>query len=321
MEIKGLKIRIKNFPVSFFSVVMGLAGFNIALYKMQELFAVELWAVYFSYFLFGIFSLISFFYITKALKFPYEIKKEWNNPIKLSFFPTISISLLLLAIVFLEGGFGVFSRYLLVIGFVMHLIFTLAIVRKWVLHLHFKVSHMNPSWFIPAVGNILVPVAGVDHFSNEISWFFFSIGLFFWIILLVIFFNRIFFHEPLPEKLLPTLFILIAPPAVGFISYLKLVEEIDQFAKILYYFALFLTVLIFFHYKAFSNINFYLSWWAYSFPIAAITIASFLMYHTTGFYIIQWITMVLFVFLSLLILVLLIRTIYAIIKMHICIEE
>ena len=37
---------------------------------------------------------------------------------------------------------------------------------------------------------------------------------------------------PLPERLLPTVFILIAPPAVGFIAYVRLTGGVDVFAQI-----------------------------------------------------------------------------------------
>jgi tellurite resistance protein len=36
------------------------------------------------------------------------------------------------------------------------------------------------------------------------------------------------------------LFILLAPPSVGFISYIGMVGELDVFARIIYYMALFL---------------------------------------------------------------------------------
>ena len=49
----------------------------------------------------------------------------------------------------------------------------------------------------------------------------------FWIVLIAIVFYRIFFHEPNPARLLPTLFILLALPAVGFIAYGALVAQLD----------------------------------------------------------------------------------------------
>ena len=45
-----------------------------------------------------------------------------------------------------------------------------------------RLIRTNP-WFIPVVGNIIVPIAGVDDAPAEVSWFFFSFGLIFWIAL------------------------------------------------------------------------------------------------------------------------------------------
>ena len=111
---------------------------------------------------------------------------------------------------------------------------------------------------------------------------FFSIGLLFWLVLFTIIVYRMIFHHPLPDKLLPTLFILIAPPAVGFVSYLKLAGGLDGFARVLYFSALFLTLLLFLQIPRFLRLPFYLSWWAYSFPLAAMTVATLLMHSLTA---------------------------------------
>ena len=313
--------KIKYFPVSFFSVILGMAGLAIASQKTETILKVPLnlsqYILIATVILFVIFSLI---YLIKMIKFTNEVKMEFNHPIKLSFFPTFSISLLLLSIAYLSVN-PVISKYLWISGMAIHFILTIMIISILIQHNKFEIKQMNPSWLIPAVGNILVPVAGVSHFSPEISWFFFSIGFIFWIILLIIFFNRIIFHSPLPNKLLPTLFILIAPPAVGFISFVKLTGGINEFGKILYYFALFLVFLLFAQLKLFYKIKFYLSWWAYSFPIAAITIATILMFHETRVILFKYISLTLFTLLCLVISVLLIKTTILIFKREICIEE
>lgn len=68
---------------------------------------------------------------------------------------------------------------------------------------------------------------------KEINWMFFGFGALFSIIYMTIFFNRSVFHPPLPVQLLPTYFILMAPPAIGFVSYIKISESADTFAYIL----------------------------------------------------------------------------------------
>ena len=87
--------------------------------------------------------------------------------------------------------------------------------------------HSNPAWFIPIVGNLIVPIAGVGIWDNTILIFYFSIGIFFWIILFAIILNRVIFHNPFAPKFMPTLFILIAPPSIGFLSYMKLTTNLD----------------------------------------------------------------------------------------------
>ncbi len=313
--------RLQHMPISFFAMVMGMAGLSIGWEKASEIF--EFSSVIYNILLMitlTIFVVLSIMYIYKAIFFNQSLVKEWSNPIKINFIPTISISLLLFAIAFLKTSHQV-SLLFWTIGCSLHLIITLHVVNSWLHHEHYEVHHMNPAWFIPAVGNVVVPLAGVPLGHSDISWFFFSIGLFFWIILLVIVFNRIIFHQPLPQKLLPTFFILIAPPAVGFLSYIKLSGTLDTFALLLYNFALFLTLLLFSQLPRFIGLPFFMSWWAYSFPLAAISIASMVMSHITGHLFYGYLGLSLLIILSVLIAVLLIKTVKAARLGNICKQE
>ncbi|HSQ07399.1 MAG TPA: SLAC1 anion channel family protein [Chromatiaceae bacterium] len=152
----------------------------------------------------------------------------------------------------------------------------------WIHHEHFDIQHLNPAWFMPIVGNVLVPLVGVPLGFIEVSWFFFSIGILFWLILFVIVLYWVLFHAPLAERLMPTLFILIAPPAVGFAACVQLTGGLDPFARVLYYSGLFLTLLLATQVGRFLRVPFSLSAWAYAFPLAAMTIATLGIYRQTG---------------------------------------
>jgi tellurite resistance protein len=141
---------------------------------------------------------------------------------------------------------------------------------------------MNPAWFIPVVGNILIPVAGVEYLPQAFSFFYFAVGFFFWIILFAIFLNRAIFHHQLPQKFIPTLFILIAPPAIGFISYIRITQSWDSFAVFMLFMAYFFVALLLFLYKSFRSLQFFISWWAFTFPLMAITIASVVAYQVSN---------------------------------------
>ena len=320
-SMANLQSRVTHFPISFFSMVMGLAGLTIAWQKAQHVFDVDL-SINLSLLVFtgSVFVVLVLLYTAKYITNYEAVLKEFKNPIKLHFFPTISISLLLISIAFLQFDQSM-SLPIWLAGSIIHLLFTLYVVNAWIHHEHFEVQHLNPAWFIPAVGNVLVPVAGVQLGYIEISWFFFSIGMLFWMVLLTIIFNRIMFHNPMQDKLIPTLFILIAPPAVGFIAYMKLAGELDAFARILYFAGLFLTMLMLIQVKRFAKLQFFLSWWAYSFPLAAITIASFVMYELTHILAYQYIAGALLVLLTAVVMFLLFKTAVAVKGHKICIEE
>lgn len=275
--------RLANFPVAFFASVMGLSGLTLAWMKAGHVLALGdsplppalalLSAVAFAVLL-GV-------YAAKIVLRGAQVAEEYHHPVRLHFLPTISISILLLSIVAL-GVWPSAAAPLFFVGAPLHLAMTLLVLNSWFSRDHFQTAHLSPAWFIPIVGNVLVPLSGVPLGYVELSWFFFAIGIVFWLVLFAIIINRVLFHNPLPERLAPTLFILIAPPAVGFLSYVKLTGGVDAAARILYYFALFMTLFLLTQGPRLLRARFYLSWWAYSFPLAAITVASLTMYEKIG---------------------------------------
>jgi tellurite resistance protein len=314
--------RLEHMPVSLFSTVMGLAGTTIAVEKAEQVLG---WPVGASVALLAftalVFSLISLAYLAKFVLHRQHVVAEFNHPIRMSFFPTMSIGMLLLAIAAM-GHFPQASLVLWATGASVQLIFTLAILSNWMHHEKFQVQHSNPAWFIPIVGNILVPIAGMPLGFPEVSWFYFSVGLMMWTPLLAVLLNRFFFHPMLPGKLLPTLFILIAPPAVGFVAWVKLHHgAIDDAARIFYYFALFTTLLLFFQAKHFVKLSFALPWWAYSFPLAAMTIASTVMLEKVGGTFFAVLVPALLALLVALVTMLIIRTVLAMLRGQICVPE
>ena len=63
---------------------------------------------------------------------------------------------------------------------------------------------------------------------------------------------------------------------------MALSDQVDAFARVLYFTALFLTLLLASNAARFIRLPFFLSAWAYSFPLAAMTIATFEMHARSG---------------------------------------
>lgn len=272
--------RLQFFPVMMFAIVMGLSGLTIAWQKAGAWLGMPKGiGEYLLYLDTAVFAAIALTYIVKLFVYPQEVIKEWHHPVRINFFAAISISLLMLAIIYKEE-YRQAASYVWYAGTAMHTFLTLYTISIWI-NRNQEINHSNPAWFIPIVGNLLVPVGGVGFASTHVLMYYFSIGLFFWISLFAVLFNRIVFHHQLAQKFMPTLFIFLAPPAVAFIAYFKLFHQVDTFAMILFNIGVFFALLLLFMYRSFIGLKFFISWWAFVFPVAAMAIAAMLMYRVT----------------------------------------
>jgi tellurite resistance protein len=115
-----MKERLQYFPVTLFSVIMGLSGLTIVfskLYHMQ-------WMpdYFYNTLLFFTSGLFMFFLVTyglKAVKYFDEVKSDFNHRIRINFFSAISISFLLLSIAFI-AYWPFLSMFLWWVGVILH---------------------------------------------------------------------------------------------------------------------------------------------------------------------------------------------------------
>lgn len=314
-------IRIAHYPITFFAIGMGLMGLTLALRGAEHVFdlpnrispgilivsVVTLAAVALGYFI-------------KALAYPGEVRAEWNHPVRIAFFPAISISLLLLSAALLEP-MSQLAHGVWLVGTMLQGVLALSVISAWIGHRAFLPAQLTPAWFIPAVGNVVVPLAGAKLGYTEISWLFFSGGLIFWAVLLTLVINRLMFHDPLPGKMVPTLMILVAPPAVAFTAWLRLSGEVGPFGHFLLSVAYVFALIVGTQVAKFRSMPFALSWWALSFPLAALTIASFGYAEVAGSAAHLWIGAGLLALLVAVVVGLILRTVLAIFAGTICVPE
>ncbi len=312
--------RLRFFPITLFAVIMGFSGLAICYQKASEIFGItDIVGNGLATIDLLLFALIFGTYMLKWIKYPSEVKEEFMHPIRLNFFAAISISMLLLAIVF-HPIFSPLAQALFWVGVAVHTFLTFYTISFWINH-NFEITHSNPAWFIPIVGNVLIPVSGSGFADPAFLMFYFSLGMLFWIVLFTVIFYRIIFHNQLAQKFIPTLFILIAPPAVGFIAYIKVGGTFDMFAHFLLNIALFFTFLLFFMFKNFTKLKFFISWWAFTFPLAAITIASMLAYHLSGFLTYKIFSVFFLAVTTVVVSIVAVRTVEHMIKKEVCVQE
>jgi len=275
---------IDALPIGAFAMVMGLSGLALVWGKLANLGwmpgLAEPLAMAFAVIDGLVFVLLLILYIKKWAGNHQRVYEEWQHPVKSSFFAAVSVSFALLATVAL-GAFAPLALPLWVIGAVLQVIAMTMVLNAWIHRESLQPPHATPVWFIPAVANVILPLAGVRLGFVEISWWFFAVGILFWLVLLTVVLQRLLFVQPpLPERLVPTLCILLAPPAVGFLSWLQLSGQhpgsvqLDAMGHILFGIAVFFALFLFTQVHRFLRLSFYVSWWAFSFPSAAFTNAA-----------------------------------------------
>jgi tellurite resistance protein len=273
----------QRLPLASFTMVMGLTGLALVWGRMSRLgwmpeFSGHV-ALGVSLLAFFVFLILFVFYLRKWLRDPAAVRAEWLHPVKSSFFATISVSFALLATVAL-GQFAPLAKPLWIVGALLQLLVMVLVLNAWVHRETLQPAHASPVWFIPAVANVVIPLAGVPLGYLEISWWFFAVGILFWGVLLTLVLARLLFVQPaFPEQLVPTLCIFLAPPAVGFISWVLLTQQfadgrsLDVIGQLLFGLAIFFALFLLSQVHRFARIPFYMSWWAFSFPTAAFATA------------------------------------------------
>ncbi|MCG5529007.1 MULTISPECIES: SLAC1 anion channel family protein [Halorhodospira] len=280
---ENARVSLAHLPLPLFAATMGLAGLAMVWNESHSLWGWPAWVAE----AVVVLAVISFVamaagYALKAALHPSAAWGEVTHPVRLNFLPAVSISLILLGIVTESEPL---STALWGSGALLHLILMLAIVTSW-MQRQLELGTLNPVWFIPAVGNVLVPIPAAQAGYMEVAWFFFSIGLFFWLILMTLVYYRLIFAPNLPAFLLPTLFVLLAPPAAGYLAWVSLLDGGDPgvVGRLLYYKALFTFLLLLIQVPRLVRLPYYPSWWAYTFPLAAFCLASqhFVQAYQTG---------------------------------------
>ena len=264
-------------PVSIFGGVMGLCGLCFS-----WRFANKLWH---TGFLIGeiigalaivFFLLLTVVYLLKLSRYPGHVKKEFNDDVSVSFFATFIVSLLLIPGILLPY-FPTVATILWSVASVLMFCFAWYILRRW-LDTPQLPENALPSWLLPVVGTLDVPIAGSKlamESAHEICVLFFGIGILFTLILLPIITSRLLFHKPLAPAVQPTMMILTGPFSLAFSGYEGLTGNQDLLSSVFFYFNFFMLILVFSKIILLpKTCPFQVSWWSVSFPLAAFTSAA-----------------------------------------------
>lgn len=204
---------IKSIPTPIVGLMLALAAAGNLVQSYGEIYRN----------IFGIVSaIILILYLIKLVKYPGGVKKELNNPVVASVFPTLSMGTMLLA-TYIKPFIPNLAFGIWLIGLVLHLILIISFTIKYVLK--FNIKEVFPSWFIPyvgiSVGAITAPAFEMIWLGKILFWF----GFISYIIILPVVLKRVFKIKNIPEPAQPTIAIFTAPVALCLAGYMNSFPE------------------------------------------------------------------------------------------------
>jgi len=255
----------------WFAIVMGWCGLGVAWHRAQPVLGptADLLSALASLVALGIFLLLAVATVLRWRRHPAAVAADLRHPVRHAFVAAIPVSLILLGTLALAHGFGPGLVHAFWIpGVALQFVVTVWVLGRWLAGLSGWPA-LSPVLFIPVVGNVLVPLAGIPLGHPNLSWAFFAIGAFFWPIVVALLLARQS-QQPLPPALQPSWFILVAPPAVIALDVAVLgLGSGPMFAMLgLAVFSLALALRIV---PRLTRLAFGMPFWALSFPVAAFT--------------------------------------------------
>lgn len=273
---------LKFLMPGWFSLVMGLSGLALAWHAATPLLGdmangVALVVGALAAVVFGVLAVAS---LLRWQRHAPALAEDLKHPVRHAFVATVPVSLLLLATLAhtlgLAGG-GVQALWWA--GSLLQWWATLWVLGRWLTPVsaeglpagnHSLWPHITPVLFIPVVGNVVAPLAGVGLGHGIWAAAQFGVGLMLWPVVLTLVLARRIAHGPLPDRLLPTWAITLAPPAVVGIALLRWEAPVPWVAA-LWGLALFALLWVGAQGRRMVGQPFGIAFWALSFPLAAFT--------------------------------------------------
>ncbi|KAL3505348.1 hypothetical protein ACH5RR_035189 [Cinchona calisaya] len=140
----------------------------------------------------------------------------------------------------------------------------------------FLTAVANPTSHISVIGNLVGARAAAEMGWQEISICLFSLGMVHYLVLFVTLYQRLSGGDRLPKMLRPVFFLFFAAPSMASLAWDTISGSFDIASKMLFFLSLFLFTSLICRPALFkkSMRRFNIAWWAYSFPITSLALAS-----------------------------------------------
>ncbi len=266
---------LKYLVPGWYATVMGLTGLSLAWHRAAPLMGggAEAVASVLGALAAAVFAVLALATVLRGQRHPEAWAEDRHHPVRHTLVAALPISLILLATVALaELGPSMPVRLLWWAGALGQLLTTVWVLARWLrpgAAGGLAWASATPTLFLPIVGHVLVPLAGVPLGQVEWSAAQLGIGILFWPLVLGLVLSRIASSGLWPERLLPSAFIFIAPPAAVGLSLLQLGAPL-LVVWALWGMALFSLLWVGTLARRIAQLPFSLAHWGMSFPLASL---------------------------------------------------
>jgi tellurite resistance protein len=211
-------------------------------------------------------------HLLRLVRHPEALAADLRHPVRAAFAGAVTIGLMILA-----GGLTPHARDLAAVLWLVAVAGHLGIAAwtvRGLLTAPREQASLTPPLLIPLVGNVLTPVFGARLGFEAFSWMLLGLGALLWAMLQPILLARLVSGPPLPQRLRPTLVILLAPPAVGSLALAGLTGGWGPAPLAAFGLAAFLALVLILMLADFARVPFAMSWWGWTFPTAAFAAAA-----------------------------------------------
>ena len=258
----------------WFTTVMGLAGLALAWHAAVPLMGdgADAAALVIGGLAVADFVLLLVLSTWRWHRLPKALAEELRHPVRHTALATLPAAAILVATLGVAlAGPGAASQALWWAGCAGQLAVTAWVLQRWWGGQGaggLQWAGITPALIVPVVGNVLAPLAGMALGQGPWAAAQFGVGLFLWPLVVTLIGVRIAAHGPWAERLQPTVFVLLAPPAAIGLSALQL-GAAPTLVWMCWGLAAFTLLWVGTQLKRIVALPFSLAHWSMSFPLTA----------------------------------------------------
>ncbi|AES90978.1 putative voltage-dependent anion channel [Medicago truncatula] len=220
---------------------------------------------------------VSITYILKCIFYFEAVRREYFHPVRINFFfaPWVVCMFLAISVPSRIVPQQTLHPAIWVTFIVPYFLLELKIYGQWLSGGKRRLSKVaNPSNHLSVSGNFVGAILASKVGWKEPAKFFWAVGFAHYLVVFVTLYQRLPTSEALPKELHPVYSMFIAAPSAACIAWQSIYGEFDGISRNCYFIALFLYISLVVRIKFFTGFRFSVAWWAYTFPMTTVSVAT-----------------------------------------------